>query len=259
VSLAGPSATAARAAALRLKVDRLPWASGDPQADERLAAFVAASAAVADGSPAGRHVDVRTRFVDRAVVTALGGGIDQVLVVGAGYDCRAWRYAAPGVRWFEVDHPATQADKLARLDALGIATAGVSFVPVDLVTDDLVRAVLAAGWRRLRRGLVVCEGVTAYLDEEVLVQLLAGLRSLAAPGTRFAASFAVAPGRTGELDERRRRLDAALRDLGEPIRSRHELADLRDLLRATGWREVVREGVADERLARSGFLLLEPS
>ncbi len=84
-----PWALAARAA--RLVPDRRVRAS-------RTLAFLAA----------------RTRHVDAAVTAALDDGFGQVLTVGAGYDSRPWRLARPGVRFVELDHPGTQADKRHR-------------------------------------------------------------------------------------------------------------------------------------------------
>ena len=66
------------------------------------------------------YLDARTRFFDRVVVGAIGRGVRQIVVGAAGYDGRAFRYAKPGVRWFEVDHPATQRDKQERLARLGL-------------------------------------------------------------------------------------------------------------------------------------------
>jgi methyltransferase (TIGR00027 family) len=68
----------------------------------------------------------RTAFFDRASLAALERGVRQVVVLGAGYDGRALRFATPGVTWFEVDHPATQSDKRARLAALGARTDGIA-------------------------------------------------------------------------------------------------------------------------------------
>jgi O-methyltransferase involved in polyketide biosynthesis len=62
------------------------------------------------------------------VVDAIDRGVKQVVILGAGYDGRALRFRTPGVRFFEVDHPATQIDKLRRLAALGVSVAGISFV-----------------------------------------------------------------------------------------------------------------------------------
>jgi hypothetical protein len=62
------------------------------------------------------------------VVAAIDRGVRQVVVGAAGYDGRAFRYAKPGARWFEVDHPATQRDKLARL---GLDASHVRFIEAD--------------------------------------------------------------------------------------------------------------------------------
>lgn len=67
-----------------------------------------------DGHWAGPRgtVAVRTRYIDDALEDALRGGLAQVVILGAGFDCRAYRI--PGIdrtRVFEVDHPATQPRK----------------------------------------------------------------------------------------------------------------------------------------------------
>ena len=141
-----PSVTAARVAAYRLAFERLTFPYGDPAADERLAADVAAG--LGDFEPSermGRYLAARTRFFDRVVVGAIERGVAQLVVIGAGYDGRSLRYAGPGVRWFEVDHPDTQADKRARLRRLGIDAARVAFVGFDLREPGLARALVAAG------------------------------------------------------------------------------------------------------------------
>lgn len=56
----------------------------------------------------------RTLAVDAAVAAAFDAGIEQLVILGAGYDSRAWRLAPAGVAVFEIDHPATQLVKQAR-------------------------------------------------------------------------------------------------------------------------------------------------
>jgi hypothetical protein len=63
-------------------------------------------------------IALRTRVLDDGLAGLCDGGVAQAVVLGAGYDTRAARMARPGLRFFEVDHPATQADKLARLGGL---------------------------------------------------------------------------------------------------------------------------------------------
>ena len=140
----GPSQTARRVAAHRLDFTRIPADYGNPGADHALAVDVAAGRQV----PATRMHDylaARTAFFDRTVTGALGRGVTQVVVGAAGYDGRAFRYAKPGVRWFEVDHPATQRDKLERLERLGIDTSHVRFVEADFTRDPVAGRLRAAG------------------------------------------------------------------------------------------------------------------
>ena len=109
------SVTAQRVAAHRLTFDRIPAPYGDPAADEALARDVATAADVAPG-PMRDYLRARIRFFDTELTGTLGRGCPQVVIGAAGYDGRALRYTKPGVRWFEVDHPATQRDKRYRRD-----------------------------------------------------------------------------------------------------------------------------------------------
>ena len=116
------SVTAQRVAAHRLTFDRIPAPYGDPAADEALARDVAAAASVAPGEMRD-YLRARTRFFDTEITGALDRGCPQVVIGAAGDDGRALRYAKPGVRWFEVDHPATQQDKRSRWTGSGSTAA----------------------------------------------------------------------------------------------------------------------------------------
>jgi len=156
------SHTARSVAAHRVEYARVAADYGDPAADEALTADVAA------GQPPNRdrlheYLRGRTAFFDRAVVDSIDSGIRQVVIGGAGYDGRALRYAKPGVRWFEVDHPATQGDKLERLARLGIDTPHVSFIPADFATDLIAEPLIALGLDTARPALFLLEGVAVYL------------------------------------------------------------------------------------------------
>src|SRR6267154_648087 len=87
--------------------------------------------------------------------------------VAAGYDGRAFRYAKPGVRWFEVDHPATQRDKLERLERLGIDASRVRFVEADFTRDPVAGRLRAAGLDPDAPSLFLLEGVAVYLEPAV--------------------------------------------------------------------------------------------
>src|SRR5262245_39655472 len=62
--------------------------------------------------PMGLWLALRVAYLDRVVQRAIDDlSIRQVVILGAGYDTRAARMPRSGVRFFEVDHPATQAAK----------------------------------------------------------------------------------------------------------------------------------------------------
>jgi methyltransferase (TIGR00027 family) len=252
----GPSVTARWVAAHRLGFTRVATDYGDPAADEALAADVAAGRA----APANRMHDylaARTSFFDRTVVSALDRGVRQVVAGAAGYDGRAFRYAKPGVRWFEVDHPATQRDKLGRLKRLGIAASHVRFVEADFTRDPVADRLRAAGLDPEASGLFLLEGVAVYLEPAVLEDVLGQFRQVAAPGSRLAISVSLSrpPGDAG-----RARFQATVAALGEPARSTFEAAEAEALLARTGWQLAAtgdgRPAAAGrDRLRAAGLLL----
>jgi methyltransferase (TIGR00027 family) len=243
------SHTARSVAAHRLEYERVAADYGDPAADQAL------TADVADGQPPnpGRmheHLRTRTAFFDRAVVDALRRGVRQVVIGGAGYDGRALRYAKPGVTWFEVDHPATQADKVARVARLGLERGQVRFITADFTADPIAEPLLAAGLDPASPTLFLLEGVAVYLERPILERVLAAFRQVAADGSELAMS-----GSTGTATpQQRARFQQRVADLGEPIRSQFTPDQARDLLAAVGWQPT--EG--PERQLAAGLLLARP-
>lgn len=151
----------------------------------------------AEGSPWGmaeemlRHTGAtmvpRTVAVDDAVREH---GAAQVVVLGAGLDSRAWRLPelAPATV-FEVDHPASQADKQRRLGALVPVAGRVVPVAVDLAEDPLADALLAAGLDAARPTTWVWEGVVPYLTRDAAISTLVQLAVLSAPGSRLVVQY----------------------------------------------------------------------
>ena len=101
----------------------------------------------------------RTRFFDDQVLAAVRAGVPQVVICGAGYDDRALRFRSPGVRFFELDHSATQADKARLLRAMGTDLQSVVLAPADFRDDDAAAALAAAGHDASRPTLFLCEGL----------------------------------------------------------------------------------------------------
>lgn len=249
------SVTARRVAAYRLAFERLGAPYGDPASDDRLAGDVAGGEPrPVEGQGMWRHLLGRTLFFDRVVVDALDRNVTQIVSVGAGYDGRALRYHKPGARWWEVDHPDTQADKRRRLDRLQILADHIAFVPVDLREDSVSTALVSAEFAPGSPALFLCEGVAVYLEMAVLEMLLGNLRSVSIEETRLAisvgSSFA-SPERTW----RRQRFADAVAAVGEPALNQLTAADAGELLDETGWRFAE----ASERAQQAGFVVLMPA
>jgi methyltransferase (TIGR00027 family) len=226
---ARPSETARHVAARRLRFARVPAAYGDPAADDALAADVAAGLEPAP-SRMGDYLAARTSFFDRVVVGALEEGVPQVVIGAAGYDGRALRYARPGVRWFEADHPATQRDKRERLARLGILAPHVRFVAADFRTDPVADLLLAAGLDPAASTLFLLEGVAVYLEPAVLEALLRQFRQVAADGSRLAVSVSLS-----HRQEARAAFQAWVAAIGEPAMSSLDAGEAEALLAHTGW------------------------
>jgi methyltransferase (TIGR00027 family) len=133
----------------------------------------------------------RTRFIDDALGEALADGAQQVLILGAGFDSRAYRISGmEGVSVFEVDHPATQALKRAGLARmLPAPPPHVRFVPIDFTRENLKEALGAAGYRSDLQSFFIWEGVTGYLTAEAVEETLRFVSSSASPGSRIVFSY----------------------------------------------------------------------
>lgn len=248
-----PSVTARRVAAYRLGFERMAAPFGDPAADERLARDVAGSEEAHGNERLAAYLRARTAFFDRVVLGAMERNVTQVAALAAGYDGRSLRYEMPGVRWFEVDHPATQADKRLRLERLGIDASHITFAAIDLRDAPVASALIDGGWNPDAPSLMLCEGLTSYLDVAVLEAIFEDLRAIATVGTRFAMS-ASPPGSTPEERDGRERLRAAVAAVGEPARNSLTPEELGSVLARARWRTVE----LSERAQRAGFLVATP-
>lgn len=176
----------------------------------------------------------RTVFFDDCVISAQKEGVPQIVLVGAGYDGRALRFRAPHTEFYELDHPATQRDKLARLADLEIDAGDVRFGALDFALDDADLVLAALGHSRELRTLYLCEGVAVYLTQPVLRRLLAALRAQAAPGSMLAVSFAVTT-ENREFEAVRAVWEQRLARLGEEPRTRPSREEVYRLLQDEGW------------------------
>jgi methyltransferase (TIGR00027 family) len=165
---------------------------------------------------------------------------DQYLVLGAGLDSFAWRQTG-GLRVFEIDHPASQAWKRSRLDALGVAApAELVWAPVDFEVESLADGLGRAG---LRAGntFVSWLGVTPYLSLDAIRATLSDL-----PPCTLAVSHGT-PQDTwpDEVRAVSNTFGSIARGAGEPPRTRFAPEQFADLLAEHGFEILERVGYAD--------------
>ena len=128
---------------------------------------------------------VRTRAIDDLVRGAIQSGARQLVLLGAGLDCRGCRLdETAAVEVFEVDHPATQRMKKERLHAcMGKLPANVRYVAMDFERDALEAKLIESGYNPAVQTVVVWEGVIDYLTESAVQSTLAVLARLLAPSS----------------------------------------------------------------------------
>ncbi len=136
---------------------------------------------------------VRHRAIDVLMLDAVRtGGFRQIVSIGPGYDMRPMRFreALAGVRYIEVDHPETLAQKKRLLDRNGRDLTGVERRPIDLGVAPLEAALEGTS---LDRALPICfilEGVIHYLTPARLDDLLRAMVEVSsADHTRAILSF----------------------------------------------------------------------
>lgn len=129
---------------------------------------------------------VRERHIDEYLKTCLGDGLEQLVILGAGLDARAYRFdeLKNGVRVFEVDHPASQATKLEKLEQVfGSQPVQVTYVGVDFNTQRLDQRLFESGYDERLKTLFIWQGVTQYLTPEAVDSTLAFIAECSGPGS----------------------------------------------------------------------------
>jgi methyltransferase (TIGR00027 family) len=250
-----PSQTALAAAGHRAAHQVLEHGSifSDPLAVRILGADAAESVRRAASDPSLRRlrlfIAVRTRFAEDALAAALACGLRQLVVVGAGLDTYAYRSTAAGLRIFEVDHPATQSWKRARLEGADIEVPpALTFVPVDFECGTLEAGLRNAGFDFAQPAFFTWLGVVPYLTESAVFSTLGFIAGLSS-GAEVVFDYAnpIAKGAKDEHTAAHEALAARVARIGEPFKCYLDTEFLRESLAALRFTEVNDLGPAQIR------------
>jgi methyltransferase (TIGR00027 family) len=187
----------------------------------------------------------RVKHIDLLLGEELERGLEQLVIVGAGFDSRPYRFAdrLASVRVFELDHPVTAELKRARVrKVFGVLPDHVTYISSDLEREDLGLVLERAGYRVAAKTLFIWSGVSFYLSAEAVDFVLEFVRRRSGPGSSIVFDYHYQGFTDGTRDyyggrEGRRRVE----ELGEPctfgieegelpaLLERHELGLVSDL------------------------------
>jgi len=223
-AMEGPSATALMVAAYRARAT----ARGDGICSDPWALALAGAeghALAARYDETFPHMELwialRTAFFDARVRSLAGpGGIDQVVLLGAGFDTRSARLGREGLRFYEVDRGPSQLAKIAALERIGgYPTHGATYVSCDFEREDFLDRLVGAGFQKGRAALFLWEGVTAYLTESAVRKTLRRVAHGTAPDSVLVFEHLRRKIVSGDVrDEKDKESRAFVSNLGEPLR-----------------------------------------
>ena len=134
----------------------------------------------------------RTRFIDDYLKKCIDDGIQQLVILGAGYDSRAYRIEGlkGKVRVFEVDHPDTQRVKTQRLRKIfGLLPDHVVYVPIDFDKEKLDKRLFESGYDRNLKTLFIWEGVTVYISAGAVDETLSFVANNSGQGSSIIFNY----------------------------------------------------------------------
>jgi methyltransferase (TIGR00027 family) len=138
------------------------------------------------------YVNARTHYIDAALHRAAADGIKQVVVLGAGFDSRAYRFRGryPELMFFEVDLPATIEEKKRRVAGIfGAAPDYVRYAPIDFDSQGLGDVLLPLGYDPKQRAFFIWEGVTPYVGEAGNRATMRWISANSASGSRLVYDY----------------------------------------------------------------------
>jgi len=186
-------------------------------------------------------VNLRTHYIDQKMLDAIKAGATQVVILGAGFESRAYRFRKElkATKVFEVDFGPTQEYKKRRVqDVLGPPPPNLVFVPIDFTRQTASAVLRKAGYRADRKTFFIWEGVSMYLTEQSVRDFLRDISNHASPTSELVFDH-FNPFFDPPANEANARLVAMLKQWGEP------------------WIFAIPDGQEQQFLASTGLTLTE--
>lgn len=167
------------------------------------------------------HYLLRKRWIEERARVCLAKGVDQVVILGAGFDTLALRLHRefPRIRFFEVDHPATQQVKREAVESRSMLAANINFICADLTEENWERALLShPDFQPQAHTLLIAEAVLMYLQPTHLDAIFKFLHKQMDRRSKILFTF-MEPGNDGKVSFRNATwlLDSWLWWRGEPF------------------------------------------
>ena len=125
------------------------------------------------------HLISRTKFIDELIEKSASNGIEQYVILGAGYDSRAHRLELPSsLKIFEVDQPEVSDNKLAKLPKELPNAENVTYVNIDFSYQSLTEQLIGSGFDKKKSTIFTLEGVSQYITKEAVSSTIKELASL---------------------------------------------------------------------------------
>lgn len=176
-------------------------------------------------------VPLRTAAIDAVLRSEVEAGCDQLVLLGAGLDARAFRLPELlRCAVYELDHPSTQAYKRLRVGSLEPLAASVSFCSIDFERQTIGEVIGEAGFATQRRSCWIWEGVTMYLTPGAIDATLDAVALYSAPGSTLCMTYV-----TPESGMVRRAGLVSVRKIREPILGALSQTEVRTRLERRGF------------------------
>jgi methyltransferase (TIGR00027 family) len=140
------------------------------------------------------YFQVRTKHIDAILKRSIVSGIDQFVILGAGYDSRPYRFKEKlsGIRIFEVDFPGTLSFKKEKLVELyGSLPEHVTYVPIDFNSQSIKDVLLENGYDPDMKTFFIWEGVSYYLPKKSFDAVLEFVANNSSPASSIAFDYAI--------------------------------------------------------------------